>query len=210
MMQGLSGERLNGRIGHCLEFARLNDLAMRRVETFSGGMKRRLSLAIGLIHEPLLLFLDEPTVGVDPASRLFIYENLKAMNSNGMTIVYTSHYMEEVQALCDEAAIMDSGRVIAKGPMSALLSRRGRGVIRIQTESVPSEALRLAIESLPDVQSAVIKNGLLTIETSDPEAAIEAVMGLLREKNVKLMSISHGAADLEALFLSLTGTHLRD
>ncbi len=212
MMQGLSGVRLNGRIGHCLEFARLSELAGKRVETFSGGMKRRLSLAIGLIHEPLLLFLDEPTVGIDPASRLFIYENLKAMNANGMTIVYTSHYMEEVQALCDEAAIMDSGRVIAAGPMSELLSipRQGRGAIWIRTEPDPTEAIRLDIESLSDVQSAVIKNGLLTIETSDPEAVIQGVMGLLREKNVKLMSISHGAADLEALFLSLTGTHLRD
>ncbi|MBI5235978.1 MAG: ABC transporter ATP-binding protein [Deltaproteobacteria bacterium] len=210
MMQGLSGNALNGRIGDCLEFARLTELADKRVETFSGGMKRRLSLAIGIIHEPLILFLDEPTVGIDPASRLFIFENLKAMNANGTTIVYTSHYMEEVQTLCDTAAIMDSGRVIANGRMSALLSRQGKGMIRIRTAPDPTEAVRLDVESLPGAQSAIIKNDLLEIQTQEPEAAIEGVLRLLREKNVKLLSISHGAADLEGLFLSLTGTHLRD
>lgn len=210
VMQGLIGERLSSRIDKCLEFARLSELAGKRVETFSGGLKRRLSLAIGLIHEPQILFLDEPTVGIDLSSRLFIYANLKAMNSNGITIVYTSHYMEEVEALCDETAIMDSGRVIAHGPMSVLLSRHGSGVIKIRSAPAPSEDLRCAIESLPDVQSAAITGNAVTIKTTNPENAIEGVICLLREKNVQLLSISHGAANLEGLFLSLTGAHPRE
>ena len=120
-MQGLSGSYLRLRVEECLTISDLNNFADSRVETFSGGMKRRLSLVIGLIHKPDILFLDEPTAGIDPQSRHFIYNTLRKMNAEGMTIVYTSHYMEEAEVLCDYIAIIDHGSVIAQGETGELL-----------------------------------------------------------------------------------------
>jgi ABC-2 type transport system ATP-binding protein len=120
-MQGLSGSSLHLRIEECLAISDLNNYADSRVDTFSGGMKRRLSLVIGLVNKPDILFLDEPTVGIDTQSRHFIYNNLRNMNEKGMTIVYTSHYMDEVEGLCDYIAIIDHGRVIAHGEIGELL-----------------------------------------------------------------------------------------
>lgn len=120
-MQGLSGSSLRLRIEECLTISDLNNFADSRVDTFSGGMKRRLSLVIGLVNKPDILFLDEPTVGIDTQSRHFIYNTLRKMNKEGMTIVYTSHYMDEVEGLCDYIAIIDHGRVIAHGEIGELL-----------------------------------------------------------------------------------------
>ena len=120
-MQGLGGHHLRMRIEECLSISDLGDFADSRVDTFSGGMKRRLSLVVGLVNKPDILFLDEPTVGIDIQSRHFIYNTLRKMNAEGMAIVYTSHYMEEAEALCDYIAIIDHGRVIAHGEIGELL-----------------------------------------------------------------------------------------
>lgn len=120
---GLGGKKLNERIDESLDFAGLGAFASRLVATYSGGMKRRLNLAAGLLHEPKLLFLDEPTVGVDTQSRHLIHEQLTALNRKGMTILYTTHYMEEAQELCSRIGIIDGGRIITQGSPSELLQR---------------------------------------------------------------------------------------
>ncbi|MBU0673697.1 MAG: ATP-binding cassette domain-containing protein [Proteobacteria bacterium] len=124
-LYGLSGARLRERIADCLEFIGLTDRGNQKVITYSGGMKRRLNLAAGILHEPQLLFLDEPTVGIDAQSRNLIMEKLLDLNRCGMTMVYTTHYMEEVERLCCRVAIMDRGRVIGEGSPRELINQGG-------------------------------------------------------------------------------------
>lgn len=124
-LYGFHGRDLQERVAHCLEFARLSDQATRLVSTFSGGMKRRLNLAAGLLHEPRILFLDEPTVGIDTQSRHLIHSQLTALNRQGTTILYTTHYMEEAQELCSRVGIIDGGRIIEEGPPAELLRQSG-------------------------------------------------------------------------------------
>lgn len=118
---GLKREKLKERVGKCLEFSRLTDQAGRLVSTYSGGMKRRLNLATGLLHDPQILFLDEPTVGIDAQSRHLIHEQLLKLNRKGTTILYTTHYMEEAQELCSRIGIIDDGRIVAEGRPDELL-----------------------------------------------------------------------------------------
>ncbi len=124
-LYGLNGKSLRLRIERCLEFARLTDQADRRVSTYSGGMKRRLNLAAGLLHNPQILFLDEPTVGIDAQSRHLIHEQLVELNRSGTTILYTSHYMEEAQELCSRIGIIDEGRIVEQGTPGELLQLSG-------------------------------------------------------------------------------------
>ncbi|MBU2510063.1 ABC transporter ATP-binding protein [bacterium] len=120
-LHGLSGNKLKERIEFCLKVARLENHAKKRIDSFSGGMKRRSNLVVGIIHNPSLLLLDEPTVGVDPQSKNAIFEALNALRENGMTMIYTTHYMEEVETLCDSIGIMDNGKMIIQGHASDLI-----------------------------------------------------------------------------------------
>lgn len=124
-LYGLSGKKLQTRVDECLEFARLTDQAKRQVYTYSGGMKRRLNLATGLIHLPQVLFLDEPTVGIDTQSRHLIHEQLGELNQKGMTILFTTHYMEDAQELCSRIGIIDAGKIIEQGSPKSLLETSG-------------------------------------------------------------------------------------
>ncbi len=124
-LYGLCGKKLQDRVSHCLEFAQLTGQATSLVSTFSGGMKRRLNLATGLLHDPQILFLDEPTVGIDTQSRHLIHNQLTKLNRQGTTILYTTHYMEEAQELCSRVGIIDGGRIIEQGAPAELLQKRG-------------------------------------------------------------------------------------
>lgn len=117
----IAGSRVEARVNECLELVGLSDCADQRIATYSGGMKRRANLAVGILHEPEILFLDEPTVGIDAQSRNLILERLAELNRRGMTLLYTTHYMEEAQQLCDEIAIVDAGQVIAQGAPTQLV-----------------------------------------------------------------------------------------
>ncbi len=209
-MQGLSGARLRARAQYCLDMAQLAPLADKRVETFSGGLKRRLSLVAGLIHEPQILFLDEPTVGIDPQSRLFIYESLRKMNSSGMTIVYTSHYMEEVEQLCSEIAIIDHGVIIAEGRVDELVMRHGGSVIEVRLNAEPPEALRRKLTALPHVLSVIFDVKAFTVKSEKPRQTIGDIMRLAEESGANILSLCHGATNLEKLFIALTGAGLRE
>jgi ABC-2 type transport system ATP-binding protein len=209
-IQGLRGEKLEQRIEFCLQTADLTALADRRVETFSGGLKRRLNLVIGLIHEPELLILDEPTVGIDPQSRHFIYDNLRRLNAGGLSIIYTSHYMEEVERLCHEIAIIDFGRIVVCGGVDEILNRLPSGKIMLRIAKTLPKRLQTQLRTLDGVERAEFDGFALTVESRTPHATLAQVLSVLDRNEVGVTSVSVGAVNLEQVFLALTGTKMRD
>ncbi len=233
-MYGLSGALLEERVAEALETAGLADRAKERVETYSGGMKRRINIAAGIMHHPRLLIMDEPTVGIDPQSRNHILETVKELNKRGMTVLYTSHYMEEVEFLCDRVAIVDHGRVIACGTVEQLKRLVGdENVISVRIASIPDgvmESLRelTAVDSVTlhvpllkerdgepvqdsDVSPAGAGEGV-TIEvlSRDSGAVIADVVGVLGRAGAHVLAVDVREPNLESVFLHLTGTSLRD
>ncbi|MFG0330873.1 MAG: ABC transporter ATP-binding protein [Phycisphaerales bacterium] len=198
-LYGLRGDELRGRVEWALEFARLGDRRRHRVKTFSGGMKRRLNLAAALVHEPLVILLDEPTAGVDPQSRNHIFDSIEALRDEGRTIVYTTHYMEEAQRLCDRVAIMDHGSVLALDTVDGLIDRYGG-------ESVVYAELSRPPENEADLPAPL--DGLALRFAS--ERPLEAVGRLAGTPGVNLATLRVDRPDLESVFLSLTGRSLRD
>jgi len=209
-MQSLGGARLQERVAACLAIARLEDLADRRVDTFSGGLKRRLNLVIGLIHEPQLLILDEPTVGIDPQSRNFIHEALRSLHQAGMTILYTTHYMEEAENLCDDIAIIDHGKILAHGTVPELLRAHRAGTIVAHLDTDLPDAVAQQLRALPQVRIGRVEARIIEVESETPDATLVAITGILRSARLPLVSLSLGAMNLEQVFLALTGTRLRD
>lgn len=177
-----------------------------RAQRLSGGLKRRLNLAIGLLNAPRILFLDEPTAGIDPQSRHFILEAIKRINANGATVVYTSHYMEEVEALCDDVAIMDQGRVIARGDLQSLLRRGEGGQLTVGLSEPPPPDFQARLVGFPDLQ---MDGSVLRLPNCCNEQ-LRSLLGLLAEYGAQVGRVRYGYADLEDLFLQLTGRQLRD
>ena len=209
-MQGLAGARLRARVDACLDMAGLADLGARRAHTFSGGLKRRLNLVIGLIHEPRLLILDEPSVGIDPQSRHFIHAALRALNRDGMSIIYTTHYMEEVESLCDTLAIIDHGRIIAQGSVAELLKQHQDGAIEVRLEQPMLPDLQQHLRSLAHIHGVHLDGKSLFLKSAQPEQTLRAIMAALQQHHIGITSVSMGAMHLEQVFLVLTGTRLRD
>ena len=207
---GLGGTTLKERVTALLAMVGLSDRAGDAVETFSGGMKRRLNIAAGLIHEPRILFLDEPTVGVDPQSRNFIFEHVERLHAEGMTIVYTTHYMEEAQRLCDRVAIMDNGRILALDTMRGLLAMLGGGIIYAGLAETSLETLLPTLKSLQHVRQVVEEDGRLKIETSDSSLAVLELIELCRVRHISIVSLELLQPNLEGVFLHLTGKRMRD
>jgi ABC-2 type transport system ATP-binding protein len=194
----LSGRHLADRVAVSLEIVGLTDRQNDLVKTFSGGMKRRLNLACAIVHDPPILLLDEPTVGVDPQSRNLIFERIESLKSEGRTIIYTTHYMEEAQRLCDRVAIIDHSRILAMDAVDGLIeSHGGRSVIEAELDRVPDSP-----ESLP----GHLDGATLRIESDRP---LEDVARLARE-GVGFLKLQVHRADLETVFLNLTGRRLRD
>jgi ABC-2 type transport system ATP-binding protein len=209
-IQGLTGSRLERRVAFCLDTAELAALADRRVDTFSGGLKRRLNLVAALIHEPELLVLDEPTVGIDPQSRRFIHDSLQRLNQEGLSIIYTSHYMEEVERLCHELAVIDHGRIVANGTLEDVLARVPGGRIQLRVVHALSDSLRSSLRALPGVERASFEGNAVTLESRTPQATLVQALAALEKDKVGIASASLGATNLEQVFLALTGTTLRD
>jgi ABC-2 type transport system ATP-binding protein len=207
-LYGLAGARLRRRVDEVLAAVGLVDRAEHRVDTFSGGMKRRLNLGAGLVHEPRLLLLDEPTSGVDPQSRNHIFEEIRRVNRTGVTVVYTSHYMEEVQALCTRVGIIDHGRLIACDTISALLQQM-EGLIRIHVPQTTAR-LRDRIKALPSVHLAEQNGQSLELECRDVKGTLLQIVSLLNELQLELTSLETEEPNLERVFLHMTGRALRD
>ncbi len=207
-LYGLRGAELRRRADEALAVTALTDRADARADTFSGGMKRRLNLGIALMHRPRLLLLDEPTVGVDPQSRNHIFEEVRALNRAGVTVVYTSHYMEEVQALCRRVGIIDHGRLVACDTLANLL-RRVRSVIRCRVAAV-TPALRERVKQLADVRVSESDGTLLELECGDVKAVLPRLMAALTETQAELHGLETEEPNLERVFFDLTKTALRD
>jgi ABC-2 type transport system ATP-binding protein len=206
----LGGTTLKERVTELLAMVGLSDRAGDPVETFSGGMKRRLNIAAGLIHKPRILFLDEPTVGVDPQSRNFIFEHVERLHAEGMTIVYTTHYMEEAERLCDRVAIMDMGRILALDTIPGLLAMLGGGIMYAGLAEISLETLLPTLKSLPHVRQVVADDGRLKIETSDSSLALLELIELCKVRHISIASLEMLQPNLEGLFLHLTGKRIRD
>ena len=197
-LYGLGGRGLKKQVASCLDLVGLTERRNSRVSTFSGGMKRRLNLACALVHEPPVLLLDEPTVGVDPQSRNLIFDRIESLRKQGLTVLYTTHYMEEAQRLCDRVAIMDHGKILAEDTVVELISAHGgKGVAFVEFEEKPGPNVRLPGEP---------ENLHLRFESDRPMEDIAA----LTAQGVRFRSLRVQRADLESVFLNLTGRRLRD
>ncbi len=197
-LYNLHGAELQSRVANALELAALVDRKDDRIKTYSGGMKRRLNLACALVHDPPFLALDEPMVGVDPQSRNLIFDRIEELKSTGRTILYTTHYMEEAQRLCDRVAIMDNGKIRDIGTVDELIERHGGPSI------VTAEFAEAPHVTFP---KEVALDGLkLHAQTSEPLK----LMSLITDSSAHLRSLHVERPNLETVFLNLTGTKLRD
>lgn len=209
-LYGLRGSELKKRAGEALEFAGLGDKKLEKPKKFSGGMKRRLNIACALVHSPKIIILDEPTVGIDPQSRNHILESVKELNRRGSTIIYTSHYMEEVETLCHRVGIIDKGRLIALGTKQELkymLSRDERLLLKLNT---PSYNVVDEVKKMSGVKSAAYRDDVLEIVTPNGQQQLQDILFTLAKHDVRVKSFDIIEPDLESLFLSLTGKKLRD
>ena len=173
-------------------------------------MKRRLNIAVGLIHQPRVLFLDEPTVGVDPQSRNFIFEHVERLKAQGMTILYTTHYMEEVERLCDRVAIMDEGHILVVDTPKGLIGLLGGGIIYAGFPSDCAGNLLPSIQSLAHVRTVSSQDTRVKIETGNSSLALLALIDLCNKRNVPILSLEVLEPNLESVFLHLTGRRLRE
>jgi ABC-2 type transport system ATP-binding protein len=211
-MYGLSGKPLTSRVDEVLEQIGLTDKAKDRVKTYSGGMKRRVNIGVGLLHKPKLLFMDEPTVGIDPQSRRAILDTVKDLNKKGMTVLYTTHYMEEAEELSNRVGIFDHGQLIAIGTQKELTKQVGETetlVLHINENEDP-EALAKAFREIKEVLEANVVNHEISVITPSAEDVLAAVVTKANERGIKIHSIDIREPNLEAVFLQLTGRALRD
>jgi ABC-2 type transport system ATP-binding protein len=228
---GLRGKDLKERVNDVLNIVGLADRADEVIDKYSGGMKRRVNIAAGLVHHPRLLFLDEPTVGVDPQSRNHIFESVMKLNrERGMTIIYTSHYMEEVQLLCNRVAIIDMGNLVALDTINNLVAMLGGGVIQIGLNKVNDQMLA-ELSALPSVNTASLAPvtapapaaaggdavavatspvSIVKIEAKHSRQALVEVINYCNERDIPVVSLETLEPNLESVFLHLTGKKLRE
>jgi ABC-2 type transport system ATP-binding protein len=209
-MYGLRGAALKRRVNEVLDLIGLTDRQKGRVGKFSGGMKRRMNIGIALLHRPQVLILDEPTVGIDPQSRRNILDSVMVFKQQGMTVLYTTHYMEEAQELSDHIAIMDNGKLIACGTHDELVKIVGemdRITLEISTDSAQVIDQWQAIEG---VQQVTAENGILELLVDDSNLVLPRLFETATQAGVRITSVDIQEPNLEAVFLHLTGKALRD
>jgi ABC-2 type transport system ATP-binding protein len=209
-MYGLRGAPLKKRVDEVLEIIGLTDRANERIKKYSGGMKRRVNIGVALLHKPLIMYMDEPTVGIDPQSRRSILDSVLALKEQGTTVLYTTHYMEEAQELSDHIAIMDHGKIIAAGSHAELVKIVG-GVDRI-TLTINAESARVieAWKKARGVKNVSAEDGTLTVLADDSNQVLPRLFDAAASSGVRITSVDIQAPNLEVVFLHLTGRALRD
>jgi ABC-2 type transport system ATP-binding protein len=207
---GLWGRRLEERVRAVLDIVQLMDHARDTVNTFSNGMKRRLNIAIGLLHEPEILILDEPTVGVDAQSRNAILESLQALNRTGVTLLYTTHYMEEAQRLCHRVGIIDHGQIIACDTPLALMQGLGEGLIRLELNRPADEMLLRELGQRATIKIVDDEGRRLHLTVESKQRTLKELLEHLEKRDIQINTLDVLGSNLETVFLHLTGRHLRD
>ena len=202
---GLGGRKLKERIDNCLDIAGLAQRSKERVSKYSGGMKRRLNMVCSLLHDPPILLLDEPTVGVDPQSRNLIFETIENMSKQDRTIIYTTHYMEEAQRLCDKVAIIDHGKILDMDSVENLITKHG-GPSHIEAEFEEKQADVSKIQTFVNDENMQFDGDKIRFQTSQPMESLAK----LNSSGVRFRSLKVQTANLEDVFLNLTGRRLRD
>ncbi|MBC7685393.1 MAG: ABC transporter ATP-binding protein [Bdellovibrionales bacterium] len=209
-LYGIKGKALTARCDEVLALVNLSERAGEKPSTFSGGMKRRLNIAAALMHDPQLLILDEPTVGVDPQSRNAIFDTLEKLKAMGRSLIYTSHYMEEVERLADHLVIIDHGKVLADESPAALYRRLpAQAALRVELAQPAGEALAAGLRALPGVASVAPDGAVLDILLASSDAALPA-MAYLQSHGCRALHYATARTNLEEIFLNLTGRSLRD
>lgn len=209
-LSGLRGAKLTERVNEALEFVGLSDKSKSIPKSFSGGMKRRLNIACAIVHHPKVIIMDEPTVGIDPQSRNHILESVRKLNKMGSTVIYTSHYMEEVEALCTRIAIIDHGKLIADG------SKEDLKKLVVSDEKIIIEVVDVNYNSLEQIKAirgvkdAGYENHTLEIVTSNSQSLLQDILFILSRNGIRIKGVDLVEPDLETVFLSLTGRKLRD
>lgn len=209
-LYGLQGKALLNAVEEALEFAGLTDRRNDKVKTFSGGMKRRLNIACAIAHHPELVIMDEPTVGIDPQSRNHILDSIRKLQASGMTVIYTTHYMEEVEAISSRIIIMDHGSIIAEGTKETLKESIGNEkcyTIELEEGRNVKEEELFSIEG---VKSVKVKGDILEVTSIKGIENLDRIIALLSDRGEKIRNIASEAASLETVFLKLTGRKLRD
>ena len=211
-MYGMRGAALKHRVAEVLEQIGLADKAKQRIKTYSGGMKRRVNIGVGLLHKPRILFMDEPTVGIDPQSRRNILDSIKDLNTQGMTVLYTTHYMEEAEELSNRVGIVDHGKLIALGTQKELTQMVGQlEALRLHIpEGQDTTPLVDSLHSLPEVKQVTVADHEIVLIVPDAQEALSPVFRQADKLGFKIRSVDIEEPNLEAVFLHLTGRALRD
>ncbi len=209
-MYGLRGKQLKQRVDETLQVIGLADRQKGHIETFSGGMKRRVNIGVALLHKPDVVIMDEPTVGIDPQSRRHILDNVKDLNKQGMTVLYTTHYMEEATELSDHIAIMDQGQIIAYGTLEELQKLVGEQARLELTVNTEAEKVLEPWRAVEGVSRVVGSDGMLTVLVNDSNLVLPRLFEAATRAGARITSVEIHEPNLETVFLHLTGRALRD
>jgi ABC-2 type transport system ATP-binding protein len=209
-MYGLRGAALRQRVDQVLDIIGLRDRANGRVAQFSGGMKRRVNIGVALLHKPQVIYMDEPTVGIDPQSRRNILDSVVALKNEGMTVLYTTHYMEEAQEISDHIAIMDHGQLIAAGTHAELIKLVGEQTRIDLTLNVEAVRVLQAWQTVEGVSRVSTENGVVTVLVEDSNLVLPRLFEAATRLSARITSVDIREPNLEAVFLHLTGRALRD
>jgi ABC-2 type transport system ATP-binding protein len=207
-LYGITGQHARARAEELLELVGLTEAANRRTKTYSGGMKRRLDLASALVHSPHVLFLDEPTTGLDPASRLTIWDEVRRINATGSTVFLTTQYLEEADQLCDRLAIIDNGQIVAQGTPEQLKAEMGHDVVSVSVDADQVGATEAALTGLPGLERVMVESGAVALYVEDGAGSIAEIVRRLEREQIAPGPISVARPTLDDVFLKATGRRL--
>lgn len=210
-LYGLTGRRLKHAVSEILEWVDLSERADDPVSTYSGGMQRRLNLAAGMLHDPEILLLDEPTVGIDPQSRNAIFERIEMLRRQGKAILYTTHYMEEAERLCDSVLILDHGSLLAQGSVSDLAQSCCREIwLHLELEASPDRSITDSLLGLAGVRTVETNENTIRLRIEDLTRTTPAILAFLQQQGLRLRHLTSERAGLDEIFLQLTGRSMRN